>query len=215
MDQSTNTYQPALFAEPPLPAWPDSAQDFAAGFAEVFGHPPVEMGGQAELAAGFLPGPLGGMVAITDHDRLHLLEFAGRRALRTEMRRLSAMVRGRISIGRTAVTDLLERQLSDYFNGKSADFSVPLAMHGTPFQRQVWQALLEIPAGRVCSYGDLATRIGRSSATRAVARANGANQISVLIPCHRVIGADGSLTGYGGGLWRKQELLRIETGYGE
>lgn len=213
MDQNANTYQPSLLAEPPLQIWPDSAQDFQAGFAALFGHPPIEPGGQAELIAGFLSGPLGGMVAVTDHDRLHLLEFAGRRALRTEMRRLSAMVRGRIGIGRTAVTDLLERALSDYFTGKCADFTVPLAMHGTPFQRQVWQALLDIPAGRVCSYGDIASRIGRPTATRAVARANGANQIAVLIPCHRVIGADGSLTGYGGGLWRKQELLRIEACY--
>lgn len=210
MDQSANTYQPSLFAHPPLPVWPDSAQAFAAGFAGLCGRPPGETGDQIDLTATFLSGPLGGMVAVCDRDRLHLLEFAGRRALGAEMRRLSAMVRGRIGIGRTTVTDLLEGELSEYFAGGRAGFTVPLVMHGTPFQRQVWHALLGIPAGQVRNYADVAEAIGRPGAARAVARANGANQIAVVIPCHRVIGSDRSLTGYGGGLWRKQRLLQIE-----
>lgn len=210
MDQSTNTYQPSLFVEPPAGVWPDSADDFRDGFAELFGHPPHALTGQAELCATWLGGPLGGMVAVTDGDRLHLLEFSGRRALRAEMRRLSRSVKGRIGLGRSGVTDRLERALADYFAGRDAGFAIPLAQHGTPFQREVWAALLRIPAGETRSYARIACEIGRPTATRAVARANGANQIAVLIPCHRVIGADGALTGYGGGLWRKQELLRLE-----
>jgi AraC family transcriptional regulator of adaptative response/methylated-DNA-[protein]-cysteine methyltransferase len=86
-------------------------------------------------------------------------------------------------------------------------------MHGSVFAQTVWQELMRIPPGTTCSYGDVAKRIDQPTATRAVARANGANQIAIVIPCHRVIGADGSLTGYGGGLWRKQRLLEIEQHY--
>ncbi|MBS4009429.1 MAG: methylated-DNA--[protein]-cysteine S-methyltransferase, partial [Roseovarius sp.] len=101
-------------------------------------------------------------------------------------------------------------ELADYFAGRSSCFLTPLAMAGSAFTKQVWAALREIPAGETRSYSDIARQIGRPTATRAVARANGANQIALMIPCHRVIGADGSLTGYGGGLWRKQRLIEIE-----
>lgn len=90
---------------------------------------------------------------------------------------------------------------------------MPLALHGSAFARDVWHALRDIPAGETRSYGDIARAIGQPSATRAVAGANGANQIAIVIPCHRVIGTDGSLTGYGGGLWRKQKLIDLERGY--
>jgi AraC family transcriptional regulator of adaptative response/methylated-DNA-[protein]-cysteine methyltransferase len=92
-------------------------------------------------------------------------------------------------------------------------FETPLALHGTPFTRDVWRELLKIPAGGIRSYSDVAQALGRPEAVRAVARANGANQIAVVIPCHRVMGADGSLTGYGGGLWRKQKLIELERSY--
>jgi AraC family transcriptional regulator of adaptative response/methylated-DNA-[protein]-cysteine methyltransferase len=101
-------------------------------------------------------------------------------------------------------------ELSDYFAARSDRFQTPLALSGTAFTQQVWDALRQIPAGETRSYSDIARRIGRPLATRAVARANGANQIALMIPCHRVVGADGSLTGYGGGLWRKQRLIEIE-----
>ncbi len=90
------------------------------------------------------------------------------------------------------------------------EFTVPVSLHGSAFAVSVWHQLRRIPAGKTKSYGDVARAIGRPTATRAVARANGANQIAIVIPCHRVIGADGSLTGYGGGLWRKQKLIEIE-----
>jgi methylated-DNA-[protein]-cysteine S-methyltransferase len=103
-------------------------------------------------------------------------------------------------------------QLDDYFAGRRRDFDLPLAPAGTPFQRRVWRALLEIPYGRTESYGALAARLGQPGASRAVGLANGQNRISIVIPCHRVIGSSGALTGYGGGLERKRWLLALEAG---
>lgn len=101
-------------------------------------------------------------------------------------------------------------QLDAYFSGERTDFDLDLAPTGTPFQLEVWQALTTIPYGRTCSYEDLAARIGRPGAARAVGAANGQNPISIIVPCHRVIGASGRLTGYGGGLDRKSLLLDLE-----
>jgi methylated-DNA-[protein]-cysteine S-methyltransferase len=102
------------------------------------------------------------------------------------------------------------RQLGQYFAGRRRDFDLPLRLDGTEFQRRVWNMLKEIPYGATWSYGELAKRIDKPNASRAVGLANGRNPISILVPCHRVIGADGSLTGYGGGLERKQWLLAHE-----
>ncbi len=102
------------------------------------------------------------------------------------------------------------RQLRDYFQGTRREFDLPLRLHGTAFQRRVWDALTEIPYGATWSYGELARRIDNPNASRAVGLANGRNPISIVVPCHRVIGADGSLTGYGGGLERKRWLLAHE-----
>lgn len=103
-------------------------------------------------------------------------------------------------------------QLAAYFAGKRRRFDVPLAPHGTPFQQEVWRALCDIPYGETTSYGELAERIGRPKAVRAVGLANGSNPIAIIIPCHRVIGSNGSLTGYGGGLATKRALLELERG---
>jgi methylated-DNA-[protein]-cysteine S-methyltransferase len=103
------------------------------------------------------------------------------------------------------------RQLADYFAGQLTSFDLPLTPSGTPFQRQVWAALRTIPYGQTWSYAQLAEKIGRASAVRAVGLANGKNPIALVIPCHRVIGSDGSLTGYGGGLDRKRFLLDLES----
>lgn len=102
-------------------------------------------------------------------------------------------------------------QLRRYFAGESGSFELPLDLHGTPFQRSVWTALLRIPAGRTCSYGELARAIGKPRAVRAVGAAVGRNPASLVVPCHRVLGQDGSLTGYAGGVQRKQSLLRLEA----
>ena len=103
------------------------------------------------------------------------------------------------------------KQLQDYFNGKRTNFDFKLNPQGTKFQQKVWQALLEIPFGKTCSYMDLSKKLGDVKAIRAVASANGKNPLWIVVPCHRVIGTDGSLTGYAGGLWRKKWLLEHES----
>jgi methylated-DNA-[protein]-cysteine S-methyltransferase len=103
-------------------------------------------------------------------------------------------------------------QLREYFAGARRAFDVPLSLHGNPFERRVWQELLEIPYGETASYGEIARRIDAPSAARAVGLANGRNPVALIVPCHRVIGADGSLTGFGGGLERKRFLLDLESG---
>ncbi len=104
------------------------------------------------------------------------------------------------------------RQLQEYFAGARRRFDLPLAPRGTEFQRRVWRALTQIPYGQTTSYGELARRIGKPGASRAVGLANGANPLPIIVPCHRVIGADGSLTGFGGGLPIKRKLLALEGG---
>jgi methylated-DNA-[protein]-cysteine S-methyltransferase len=103
-------------------------------------------------------------------------------------------------------------QLAEYFAGERTSFDLPLTMHGTPFELRVWEALRTIPHGETRSYGELASQIGAPGSARAVGRANGRNQISIIVPCHRVIGADGTLTGYAGGLQAKRALLEHERG---
>jgi methylated-DNA-[protein]-cysteine S-methyltransferase len=102
------------------------------------------------------------------------------------------------------------KQIDEYFNGQRNVFSVNLSLQGTEFQNAVWRRLLNIPYGQTRSYGELAAAIGNPAASRAVGNANGKNPISIIVPCHRLIGSDGSLTGYGGGLWRKKWLLKHE-----
>lgn len=114
--------------------------------------------------------------------------------------------------GETALTSLAAEQLTEYFSRNRRTFDLPLAPAGTPFQTRVWQALLEIPYGETRSYLDIAVAIGNPKAVRAVGMANNRNPISFIIPCHRVIGADGSLVGYGGGLELKRSLLELERG---
>lgn len=113
----------------------------------------------------------------------------------------------------TALPQVRE-QLAAYFDGALEQFDVPLALRGTPFQVQVWAALRDVPYGSTCTYGDLAAAIGRPTAIRAVGAANGRNPVCIVIPCHRVVGADGSLTGYAGGVGRKRYLLDLEAGTG-
>ncbi|MCE6074538.1 bifunctional transcriptional activator/DNA repair enzyme AdaA [Agrobacterium vitis] len=192
-----------------------SGSGFRTAITQLLGNAPARMKDLGLLKADWIDTPIGPMLAIADDHALHLLEFADRPALPTELNRLKARQGCGVAIGRTAVTEQIAAELARYFSGDfngvgTQGFETRLAGHGTPFERDVWQALRQIPVGETCSYSKLATSIGRPSAVRAVARANGANQIAIVIPCHRVIGADGSLTGYGGGLWRKQWLLNHE-----
>ncbi|MEE1930364.1 methylated-DNA--[protein]-cysteine S-methyltransferase [Streptomyces sp. TRM 70351] len=113
--------------------------------------------------------------------------------------------------GVTGVHATAAAQLAEYFAGRRTVFTVPLALSGTPFQRTVWEALPTIPHGRTVTYGELAARVGNPAASRAVGLANGRNPVGVIVPCHRVVGANGALTGYGGGLERKRRLLDHES----
>ena len=147
--------------------------------------------------------PIGELLVLGDGGALRgLYMIEGRRPVRID----SAWERA------DAVFARVRTQLSEYFAGERRQFDVSLDMAGSPFQRRVWEALRDIPYGEITSYGELARRVGRPSAARAVGLANGRNPISVIVPCHRVIGADGSLTGYGGGTERKRMLLGLESG---
>lgn len=200
--------------EAQLDAGFDSASGFRAAFQRLFGHPPHEWRGPADLRADWIDTPLGGMIAIADDEALHLLEFIDRKALPQGLRKLSMLVGGRIGLGRTGLHDRTEAELRDYFAGRNQLFSLPVRLHGTEFQNLVWRALQQIPAGETRSYAQLATAIGKPTAIRAVARANATNRLALVVPCHRVIGADGTLTGYAGGLWRKERLIAAEQAYG-
>jgi AraC family transcriptional regulator of adaptative response/methylated-DNA-[protein]-cysteine methyltransferase len=156
--------------------------------------------------------PLGSMVAVADDAALCLLEFENRVALTGELRRLERDS-GLVGLGSNTVLKGLVAELEDYFAGESAAFQIPTFQHGTAFQEAVWQVLKRIPPGRTRSYGSIAEGLGEPEKSREVGRANGANKISIIVPCHRVIGADGSLVGYGGGLWRKKWLLDHERRY--
>lgn len=157
------------------------------------------------------PTPLGRMVALFSDRGLCLLEFdEGTTGLAREIAQVEAARGGPARPGSSVLARRLGSELAQYFAGRRQAFTVPLDPVGTAFQVQAWQALLSIPYGHTRSYGEQARQIGRPTAFRAVASANGRNKISVVIPCHRVIGSDGSLTGYGGGLQRKQWLLALE-----
>jgi methylated-DNA-[protein]-cysteine S-methyltransferase len=142
--------------------------------------------------------PVGPLRLVADDRALQRLEFAhGNKAANPT----------------TPATGILKetiRQLRAYFSGKLEQFDLPLAPEGTPFQLEVWRRLCEIPYGETISYGELARRIGNPNASRAVGLANGSNPIAIIIPCHRVIGSNGKLTGYGGGLPIKEKLLALE-----
>src|SRR2546430_9895207 len=153
--------------------------------------------------------PLGSMIAVADDVALFLLEFENRVALTGELRRLERNF-GLAGSDTSTVLKMLIAQLDDYFAGESADFQIPTTQHGTAFEEAVWQALRQIHPGQTRSYGDIAAALGQPERSREVGKANGANRISVVVPCHRVIGSDGSLVGYGGGIWRKKWLLDHE-----
>ncbi|EMD82168.1 bifunctional transcriptional activator/DNA repair enzyme AdaA [Pacificimonas flava] len=196
--------------EAQLDAGYDSGSGFRDAFQRLIGIAPAAQKGRAPLGADWIETPIGPMVAIGDEDRLHLLEFNDRKGLPREVERLRTRTGAAIVHRRTASVSATATGLAAYFAGEASLPALPMGDHGTAFERTVWRALTEIPFGETRSYGEIAESIGRPSAVRAVARANGANQLALLLPCHRVIGADGALTGYAGGLWRKRWLLEHE-----
>ncbi len=192
----------------------DGGYESLSGFEETFvattGFRPSESSRREIIVLTRIPTPLGPMVAAAIRGELCLLEFSDRPMLETQLKRVQKRFRAPVVAGIDPVFDELQAELSDYFGGNLREFRVPLALSGTPFQEAVWAQLRAIPYGLTRSYAEQASAVGRPEAVRAVARANGDNRIAIIVPCHRVIGSDGALTGYGGGLWRKRRLLEIE-----
>ena len=154
--------------------------------------------------------PLGAMLAGATDNGICLLEFIDSDRIERQLRRVQKLFQAELITGRNPHLNTLSIQLEQYFAGSRKEFDLVVVALGTPFQQAVWKELITIPYGETVSYQEEAERIGRPTAVRAVARANGANPISIVIPCHRVIGKNGKLIGYGGGLWRKQWLLDLE-----
>lgn len=154
--------------------------------------------------------PLGTMVAAAVDEGVAILEFTDRRMLPSELDQVCRRLKATPTPGRHRHIEQLRAQLDEYFAGQRTAFDVPLTLTGTPFEEASWTYLRSIPPGETRTYAQGARALGRPTAFRAFARANGANRMAIVIPCHRVIGSDGSLTGYGGGLWRKRALLDLE-----
>ncbi len=154
--------------------------------------------------------PLGPMIGISTHDHLYLLEFIDCLGLESEIENLQLHMRSPIALGTTAPLSSIQKELKQYFAGKLQVFQTPISLLGSPFQIRVWEELRKIPYGKTISYLELAIGIGQPSAARAVGNANGSNQLAIIIPCHRVIHANGKLGGYNGGITRKPKLLAIE-----
>jgi AraC family transcriptional regulator, regulatory protein of adaptative response / methylated-DNA-[protein]-cysteine methyltransferase len=190
----------------------DSLSGFQDAFRQYFGAAPTDLEGATVVKVSRVPTPLGPMLIGATEEALLLLEFVDRRMLPTQIRRLRRRLGAVFVPDRNDLTEAVERELGAYFTRDLRNFTLPLVAAGTPFQLEVWEALGEIPYGETRSYADLARSIGRPAAVRAVGRANGLNAIAIVVPCHRVVGADGKLVGYGGGVWRKRRLLDLERG---
>ena len=188
----------------------ESSSGFREAFGKLFGTAPSKSSGVHCLLSRWIDSPLGAILALADDDGLHVFDWVDRRGLEREIMRLRARTKFAIVPGAHPVLDQAKREINEYFAGRRRTFTMPLAHRGTDFQRRVWDQLLQIPTGETRSYAEIAGYMGEPRAVRAVARANGDNYRGIIIPCHRVIGSDGSLTGYGGGLARKQWLLDHE-----
>jgi len=193
----------------------DSGFESHSGFRDAFNRTFGDAPGRARrngasIIIAMIESPLGPLLAGANDEGICLLEYTDRRMLETNLATMNKRFGCAVVPGGHKWLTQLRRELAEYFDRKRREFSLPLGIRGTPFQEKVWRELQLIPHGETISYDELARRIGQPTAQRAVARANGMNRIAILIPCHRVIGKDGSLTGYGGGLWRKRLLLALE-----
>lgn len=188
----------------------DSLSGFNTAFARFAGAAPSKSTDRPLIHVSRILTPLGPMVAAASNEGLHLLEFTDRRMLETQLERLGKRTGAVLAPGSHPTIEQTESELAEYFDGERTEFTVPLAPAGTEFQRGAWIALRTIPFGETRSYGQQAKAIGRPTAVRAVAKANGDNPIAIIVPCHRVVGSDGKLTGYAGGLHRKRFLLDLE-----
>ena len=188
----------------------ESLSGFNESFKNIFGVSPKHSKSEKVVDLKRIETPLGTMIACADEHGICMLEFSDRKALPTELKEISKHFNANIIQGENQHFKTLEKELAEYFEGTRKDFTVPLSPVGTDFQKSVWKILRKIPYGTTRSYMEQAKILGNSKAVRAVANANGLNKISIIIPCHRVIGTNGKLTGYGGGIWRKQKLLELE-----
>lgn len=188
----------------------ESSSGFRDAFSRIMGTAPTKLGDSNILKASWLDTPLGPMIAIASEEALYLLEFVDRRGLEREIERLRRKTKSAIIPGSTQPIVSIEKELKLYFQGELKAFNTPLFLLGSPFQKNVWEELVKIPPGETRSYSEIAVALGRPSAFRAVAQANGTNQLAIIIPCHRVISANGNLRGYGGGLERKRWLINHE-----
>ncbi len=159
--------------------------------------------------------PIGEMLVMETQQGICLLEFQDRKELEQEIQSILQKTKGKLIGGGSNFFALLSEEMGAYFQDCNSPFSVPLDILGTEFQSKVWNTLIEIPVGQTRTYSEVAETIGKSKAVRAVGNANAKNPIAIVIPCHRLIGANGSLTGYGGGIWRKEWLLLHERKAGK
>ena len=188
----------------------ESHSGFRDAFARSFQATPGRAGSVESVTMTWIETPLGPMVAGATDEAVCLLEFTDRRALERELGDLRRKLGRPVVSGENEVTRKLREELALYFQGKLRRFTVAPVLVGAPFERRVWNELLGIPFGETRSYEDIAKAAGRPAACRAVGSANGRNRIAILVPCHRVVRKDGTLGGYGGGLWRKRRLLELE-----
>ena len=184
--------------------------DFNEAFSRILGEAPTKSGQSPILKASWIETPLGPMVAIADEKVLYLLEFADLRGLEREVERLRKKTKSAIIPGKTQPISSIESELKQYFAGTLIEFKTPLLLLGSFFQNRVWEELKKIPFGKTRSYAEVATALGKPTAYRAVANANGSNQFAIVIPGHRVINTNGDWGGYGGGLPRKKWLINHE-----
>lgn len=192
----------------------ESSSGFRDAFSKIMGAPPTKFEQHRTiLKASWIDTRLGPMIAIADEACIYLLEFVDRRGLEREVERLRIKTKAAIIPGVTDPIKSITLELESYFEGKLKKFNTPLHLLGSPFQKLVWDELMRIPYGQTRSYMAQATSIGKNKAYRAVANANGANQLAIIIPCHRIINSNGDLGGYGGGIARKQWLLEHEASH--
>jgi AraC family transcriptional regulator, regulatory protein of adaptative response / methylated-DNA-[protein]-cysteine methyltransferase len=188
----------------------ESLSGFNERFKNVLGISPKNSKIQMIIDLKRIETPLGTMYACAIDEGICLLEFTDRKNMEKQFISLSKALNAEIVQGENKHFKQLEDELKEYFEGKRTNFEVPLFIKGTEFQQKVWQLLREIPMGEIRTYKQQSEFLGNPKAIRAVGTANGINKIAILIPCHRVIGSNGELVGYAGGIWRKQKLLELE-----
>jgi AraC family transcriptional regulator of adaptative response/methylated-DNA-[protein]-cysteine methyltransferase len=190
----------------------ESVAALREAFSRAFNEP-VEPGQrEGAIHVGWVETPIGPMIAGSHQEALILLEFSTRLRMEAQIEALRKRFKTSFVLGDDAIITQTRRELDEYFAGRRREFTMPLQYPGTPFEERVWTALLKIPYGETCSYEELALITSSKGAVRAVGSANGRNRIAIIIPCHRVVNKSGALGGYGGGLWRKETLLRLEHG---